>query len=385
MEAIALMIPDLPSADAILPFLRRIDAKRWYTNFGPLVREFEHALAEEVGSPGSPVGVVTTANATLALELALTALPLRPGARVLVPALTFVATATAILRAGFEPVIADIDPDSWLLTPAIATRALAEAAFDAVLPVATFGAAQNIGAWHAWSAACGKPVLIDAAAAFGNQSAGAVPTVFSLHATKSLGIGEGGFVASTDVAYLERIRRLSNFGFGPDHGDVVEAGTNAKMSEYHAAVGLAALPRWRVRREMRRFLQAAYRDALARTCPAVRLQRKAEGVPAIQVVALPEGADAGIVSAQLATGGIETRRWYCPPLHEHPAFSHCATAGALPVSCRLATRLLGLPFHLQLRPQDVERVCAELASHLHPIARAVARPRARHDPVARHV
>jgi len=382
MAQIALMIPDLPNADAIVPFLRRIDEARWYTNFGPLVREFEQALAQQL-SMGSAHGVVTTSNATVGIEMALQALRLPRNARVLVPALTFVATGTAVTRAGFEPVIADVDPATWLLTPEIATRALAHSRIDAVLPVATFGCPHNIAEWAAWRARHGVPVLIDAAGAFGNQPVGAVPAVFSLHATKSLGIGEGGFVASDDHEFIAHIRRMSNFGLNGGHGEVVEAGTNGKMSEYHAAVGLAALPRWRAKREVRRSLQAGYRLALDQHCAGVQWQDRPEGVPTLLVVALPRGVDAGNVAQRLACHGVQTRRWYCPPLHEHPAFAGCDTTGALDVSGDLSGRLLGLPFHLQLDSDDISTVCSELGAAVEeemlngtPVHLPVARPRA---------
>lgn len=362
MPAIPLMIPDLPPAAAVLPFLERIDANKWYTNFGPLVKEFEAQLLAQVAPGREDVRLVTTANATVALEMALQALHLPKGARVLVPGLTFVATGTSVVRAGYEPVIADVDADSWLLTPAIASRALAATRVDAVLPVSTFGCPQDVAQWHAWSEQAGVPVLIDAAGAFGNQSVGPVPVVFSLHATKSLGIGEGGFVVSDDADFIQRIRRLSNFGIGANHGEVDEAGTNGKMSEYHAAVGLAALPRWQAKREVRLSLQAGYRLALQQHAPTVMWQDKPEGIPTILVVAMPSGVDAGAIASRLATRGIETRRWYCPPLFEHRAFAGCDTAGPLDVSRDIAGRLLGLPFHLHLQIDDVSTVCTELGA-----------------------
>jgi dTDP-4-amino-4,6-dideoxygalactose transaminase len=361
MAAIALMIPDIPPAEAILPHLKRIDANRWYTNFGPLVRDFERALAAQVaGDKGVPL--VTVSNATVGIELALQALQLPPKARVLVPALTFVATGTAVLRAGFEPVISDVDPDCWLLTPEIASRAAARSRIDAVLPVATFGCPQDVAAWRRWSELHELPVLVDAAGAFGNQPVGPVPVVFSLHATKSLGIGEGGFVASDDADYIARIRRLSNFGLGASHAEVMEAGTNGKMSEYHAAVGLAALPRWRAKREVRLSLQAGYRLALQQHCAGIVWQDRPEGIPTLMVVALPAGVDAGHVASTLAHAGIETRRWYHPPLSGHAAFAGCERAGSLDVSADLAGRLLGLPFHLQLGVDDISTVCSTLGA-----------------------
>lgn len=362
MPTIPLMVPDLPDADALLPWLRQIDANRWYTNFGPLVQEFEKTLAEILRSDRSVASLVTTSNATVALELCLEAMDLPKGAHILVPGLTFVASATAIARAGFTPVIADVDPDSWLLTPQIATRALAQfSSIDAVMPVAAFGCPQNTEAWQQWRQVHGLPVIIDAAGAIGNQPIGDIPTVFSLHATKSLGVGEGGVIASTDAAWLERVRRLTNFGLHPDHGVANEAGTNGKMSEYHAAVGLAAIPHWIRRRPLRTRLYRTYQEYLQHYCPAVRLQAKPEGVPALLPVALPEGMQATAVAAGLARAEIATRRWYCPPLYAHPAFAHCPTAGGLENCRSLGERLLGLPFHLQLSHENIKMICTQLA------------------------
>ena len=103
-----------------------------------------------------------------------------------------------------------------------------------------------------------------------------------------------------------------------------------------------------------------YREELRRLCPEVVLQDKPEGVLAIFAVKLPEGANAGRVASMLSAHGIETRRWYCPPLYEHPAFSACRTSGDLAVSRNLATRILGLPFHIQLSNEDIHTVCMNL-------------------------
>src|SRR4051812_30768581 len=128
MSAIPLLLPDLPDASAILPFLKQIDAARWYTNFGPLSRQLEASLASTFGD--EPPYVASVSNCTLGLELALSSLGLTPGGRVLVPALTFVASATAILRAGFQPILADVDPTNWMLTPDIARNSLARNNFE---------------------------------------------------------------------------------------------------------------------------------------------------------------------------------------------------------------------------------------------------------------
>lgn len=191
---IPLLIPSLPDAAALRPYLERIDQNRYYSNFGPLVKELEARLAHLFATHGSqPIYVTTVSSATSGLELALSSLGLEPGSRVLVPALTFVASLTAIIRAGFVPVVTDIDPLSWLLTPEIARQALAASNAHAVLAVATFGQPQNTRAWHELQQETGVRVVIDAAGAFGDQQleAADIPLVFSMHATKSLSAGEG--------------------------------------------------------------------------------------------------------------------------------------------------------------------------------------------------
>jgi len=362
---IPLLIPDMPAADDVLPFLRRIDAARWYTNFGPLVREFEQALAAAVGA-GMPAHVATVASCTAGLELALAAAELRPGSRVLLPALTFVATAMAIRRSGHQPVLADVDSSSWLLTPEIARRIVTRENIDCVMPVSAFGCAQDAAAWDEFGAKTRIPVIIDAAGAFGNQAIGRhAAAVFSLHATKSLGIGEGGFVASGSAQFAARVRQLSNFGIDLATGNAQQIGSNAKMSEYHAAVGLAALARWNEVRVKRIVMAAEYAAELAAACPAVTLQqRPATGVYTIFSVCLPERTDVETVRARLHAAGIETRRWYVPLLFGHAALNGLPAADALRTCRGIAGRLLGLPMHLELSAADRTRVCRTLAAAL---------------------
>lgn len=161
------------------------------------------------------------------------------------------------------------------------------------------------------------------------------------------------------------MRRLSNFGIDLSSGAVRSVGTNGKLSEYHAAVALASLDGWAARRERRRRLHETYVEVLAKRCPTLRLQaRAAEGAYSILPVLLPTGLRAADIQARLAQQGIETRRWYCPALNHHAAFSEVAVAGSLEVSETLSERLLSLPFHTALSADDVNTVCAALAEML---------------------
>ncbi|MFC4160127.1 DegT/DnrJ/EryC1/StrS family aminotransferase [Chitinimonas lacunae] len=361
-KAVPLLVPKLPDADALLPYLRQIDQNRWYTNFGPLARLLEERLAGMFMREPAPVQVVSVSSGTAGLELALAALQLKPGSRILVPALTFVASATAILGAGHVPLICDIDPHSWLLTPEIARQVLNETSFDAVMPVSTFGAPQPVGGWDAFTAETGIPVVIDAAGAFGNQTVGLTTrVVFSLHATKALASGEGGIVLTRQYSFAEKVRQLSNFGIDFSSGGLVfNAGENGKLSEYHAAVGLASLDQWDHIQAVRLDLQQRYQAALAQYCPRISLQQRPEqGIYPILVVCLPQGLMAREIQSSLLDHGIESRQWYCPTIDMHPAFA-AYRHGELGVSHNLSRRLLGLPYFIDMQDEQIAKVCQAL-------------------------
>jgi len=349
-----LLVPDLPLSANLLPWLERIDTNRQYSNFGPLVGELEVAFGDWLSRiSDARVHCVTVNTGTSGLELALSALELPSGSRVLVPALTFPASALAVVRAGHIPVFADVDADSWQLTPSLAS----EMACDVVMPVATYGLAQDVSEWDRFSLTTGRPVVIDAASAMGYQAVrGHVIVVFSLHATKPFGCGEGGLVASRDSGLLDRVKRLSNFGFHAWRSEL--PGTNAKLSEYAAAVGLAQLERRSHILSQRQRLWDSYREALGGV-QGIRLQADGQGNPR-SVMSLDVGKNAQAVQGVLEKVGIETRRWYCPPLYEHPALAAYGDGVPLPITQKLSARLLGLPFHNFLTDDDIRFIVAQL-------------------------
>lgn len=364
MSPIRLLVPDMPDHIEVLPYLRQIDAARWYTNFGPLVSRFEDQLGPLLGHPVPHR--CSVANCTLGLELAFSALGLPRGAKVLLPALTFVATATAVLRAGLTPVIADVDAQSWLLSTDTAREIVRKQKIACVMPVATYGCPVPLKAWDDFVADTGIPVLIDAAGAFGNQLVGEnTSVVYSFHATKTFGIGEGGVVCSQNKPVIAALRQLSNFGIDLATGLAMGPGSNAKLSEYHAAVGLAALQTWPQRMARRRKLHADYAAALRLACPQVTLQQRPEnGIYSIMQVRLPEGIANDVVAAALKADGIETRLWYLPLLDTHPALGAALVEGGLPVARALSKSMIGLPFHLQLDADAIRKICSVLAGVL---------------------
>lgn len=349
--------PCMPTADAILPYLERIDAARWYSNFGPLLTEFEARLSERFA--GAPLA--TAVNGTQALTLTLQALDIAPGKRCLMAAWTFVATAHAAMAAGLEPWFVDVNPDDMTLdleaVDALVRRA--PGAVGAVIVTAPFGLMQDMVGWRAWSDRTGVPVIIDAAAAFDVADDAHLPTMISLHATKALGVGEGGFVASTDPALVERIRQLSAFGFNGTR-EALRPATNAKLSEYSAAVGHAALDVWPVTR--RRYARAAQwlRMSLSHT-PEVVFQPGwgDRWVSSTCVVHLPQGSTDRI-EARLADAGIDSRRWWSSGCHASPAFAQCPR-GDLTATERLAGSTLGLPYWADMELDEIERIAQALS------------------------
>ncbi|MFL1463226.1 DegT/DnrJ/EryC1/StrS family aminotransferase [Roseococcus sp. DSY-14] len=346
--------PALPTAEALLPYLRRIDASGIYSNHGPLALEFAARLGQLTGTPG----VTLTSSGTTAIEVALRAVA-PAGGTCLMPSFTFIATAHAVVNAGLSPVLADVDAGSLMLTPAVARAAIATLpqAPAAILPVSAFGAPPDLAGWEAFRAENGIPVVHDAAAAAtALHGAGDAPACVSLHATKVLGIGEGGAILTRDTALSGRMTAMTGFGFAGRERVSTVRGGNFRMSEYAAAVGLAALDALPGRLAHLRELALGYRRRLQGR--RSRLQDGAgEAWQTMTLnVLLPEG-EAEATTARLDAAGVEWRRWWGLGTHRHPAFSDLPRT-ALDTTEALAPRVVGLPFHTALQEDDMDRVVA---------------------------
>jgi len=374
------VIPDLPSAAEVLPYLQRIDEARWYSNFGPLVCEFEEQLkmllSRNQASHPTSLSLTTLSSGYHALEVGLHLSGARPGQRVLLPAVTFSACPLAVQHAGFEPLLADVDAMNWTLTPRIARAAIDHIAVAAVMPVATYGVPLPTSEWDEFNRDTGIPVVIDAAAAFEAQLLPQRALVaHSFHATKPFGIGEGGLLIGRDPQVILRGRQYSNFGMIDRIGHM--EGTNAKMSEYHAAVGLAQLRRWGRIKRQRRHLLNLYSRYLQPLAEFASLQPSIETavVSCLMLLMKKPIADALVVKGKQR--GVALHRTYLPPLYRHPYFSHlaiidnggvvlCPEADVakkqahMPNCERLMQCLIGVPFHPFMDEADVITVIDEL-------------------------
>ncbi len=345
--------PRLPLAGEILPYLHRIDQSRWYSNSGPLVQEFESRLASHAGGGA----VATVANATVGLTLALLTYDLPPGSLCMVPSWTFAATGHAIELAGLVPWIVDVDAESWALEPEAARELLRDAPgpVSAVIPVSPFGHPIDFAGWDKFRDATGVAVVIDAAAMFDTIQSGSIPAVVSLHATKVLGVGEGGFVVGNDAGFIQELQKRANFGFWGSR-EATAPSLNGKLSEYGAAVGLAALDTWKATRADFARVAAAYRDRFSGQAKVILQEGFGERWVSSTVIVAVEDAGAEAVGHALVAQRIGTRRWWGGGLHRHGAFAKFPRAKTDQTE-ELADSVLGLPCWRDLPNEKIEQIC----------------------------
>jgi dTDP-4-amino-4,6-dideoxygalactose transaminase len=327
---------------------------------GPVVTSFEAAFGAHVGS-AEAVGV---ANGTDAVELAQRALGLGAGAEVLVPANTFIATASAVVAAGAVPAFVDVEPDSGLLDLSSCEQRLSPRT-EALIVVHLYGRLVDMDPVLAFARRHGLAVIEDAAqahgAAQGGRRAGSIGDVgcFSFYPGKNLGaFGDAGAVVSDDAALAARVRLLSDHGRGGPTGHAA-IGRNSRLDPLHAAVlevKLAHLDDWNARR---RRAAGWYRETLP---PELLDWRAAE--PDREVHHLfPVLTDArDELGAELQRAGVQTGIHYATVLPATAAFAEWTER--CPVAVRRAERQLSLPMHPHLRREDVEHIAALVAGRI---------------------
>ena len=354
--------PNIGDRDRLLARINDILSQRWLTNRGPYVQEFEQRLTEILGVKHC----IAMCNATVALEIAARALGLT--GEVIVPSFTFVATAHCLQWQEITPVFCDVDPHTHTLDP----RRVEEM----ITPRTT-----GIVGVHLWGQPCdmealadigdrrGLKLLYDAAHAFGCSYKGRMignfghAEVLSFHATKFLNTFEGGAVVTNDDDLATKVRLMHNFGFaGLDR--VIYIGTNGKMSEVSAAMGLTGLE------SMDEFVSAnrqnydRYRLGLE-DIPGVRMLTWEEGEKHnYQYVVLEIDQAATDINRDhlvqvLHAERVRARRYFYPGCHRmEPYRSYFPHAGLLlPVTERLTQQVLTLPTGTAVSVPDVDRIC----------------------------
>lgn len=293
-----------------------LDSK-WLTNNGPMVQEFEQRVAASLGVKHC----VAMCNGTIALEIAIRAMGL--SGEVIVPSWTFVATAHALYWQGITPVFADIDPATHNLDPE-AVRRMITPRTSGIIGVHLWGRAAPVDELQAIADEYGLKLMFDAAHAFGSsykgQSVGRFGAceVFSFHATKSFHTIEGGAVTTDDDELAEAARLMRNFGF-KGYDNVIHPGTNGKMIEVCAAMGLANLSGFDGVIQANRINHASYKRELADLPGVSVLDYVSTERNSHHYVVLEIGDDCSasrdeIVSA-LQADNILARRYFWPGCH----------------------------------------------------------------------
>jgi dTDP-4-amino-4,6-dideoxygalactose transaminase len=280
------------------------------------------------------------------------------------PAYTFVATASAAEQCGYRVHLGDIDGDSLCLEPgrAICDPHLADVGL--VIVVAPFGRPVPQRPWQLFTRDTGIPVVIDGAACVDvvindpSSFIGEIPLALSFHATKSFATAEGGLVASTSVPLIRKVTQTLNFGF-EDTREAKTPSVNGKLSEYHAAVGLAELDAWNGKLRRLRAVIAAYRVALHDRGLGDRLVSSPEISSSYLLFRCINADEALQITAALTRAGVGWRHWYGLGVQNHSYFAG-TSCDDLPVTRAVAPLLIGLPIAVDLSDTDVDRVVSAL-------------------------
>ena len=373
-----LIAPNPPRLSTLTEGLRRIEASGVFSNNGPEVRAFEREIVERMfGGVGTALAV---GNATLGLMIAIrqaAGLHPKPGTLALMPALTFAATAQAALWAGLTPLVCDIEPEGWTADPAHEEALLARHGdrIGVIVPYATFGTAIDLDR-YAWLARrYGVGVVIDAAASLGTideagrgfGSGAPFTIVYSMHATKTFSVAEGGLVYSGDLALIDQLRGMTNFGFEGGRSATLP-GINAKLPEVIALMARAKLAEIDAVCDHRAAIDAAYRAAL--TGFETQASRGRRQATQFMPVLLPPdlAPHRPEIIAALAADGVGVGQYFSPHLGEQPLFREHAMVEPTPVADAVGARMLSLPITDAMTAADAPVVAARLVAAIETVA-----------------
>lgn len=363
-EPILVTRPYLPSLEDFKAGLEEIWESRWLTNNGPMLKRFQSALAEYLNVPETNIALFS--NGTLALELGYYAMGLSGGEVITTP-FTFVATSHALKRIGATPVFADIDPTTLCLDPQKVEKLITKQT-KAIVPVHVYGNICDINGFDRLSQKYGIPVIYDAAHAFGikvsngdcdkgtsTATCGDI-SMFSMHPTKLFHSCEGGLLVFRDPALRRKLEDLRNFAIHSET-ECVDVGTNAKMNELQALMGIECLKNMDAILDWRKRVDAVYRNSFADSdsIKYVGLSANCAYCPV-----LFKNADVcERVYGELRTRcNVFTRRYFYPILSDFKPYSYAN--GTTPTSADIAARILALPTYHGLPLEDVTQIAESI-------------------------
>ena len=346
-------------------FLRRVDEildRRWLSNHGPVVQEFEKRIAEILGVKH----VVAMCNATAGIEIACHALGLK--GEVIVPSYTFIATAHALQWQGITPVFADMDPATHNLNPDKIEKLITPKT-TGIIGVHVWGRGCDTDALEKVAAKNRLKIMYDASHAFGCSHKGRMIgtfgecEVFSFHATKFINCLEGGVVTTNNDQLAHQMRMMTNFGF-TGYDRVEYLGINGKMNEISAAMGLTNLEAMEAIIETNRKNYENYRDQL-RDIPGIKLVQyspvEKNNYQYVVIEVDPSVCRRGrddIVEA-LHAENIIARKYFWPGCHRMEPYKSLFPNAylELPETGRISANVIVLPTGQQIQASDMKRIC----------------------------
>ncbi len=346
----------------------------WISSAGRFIATFEAGFAEFCGVNHA----IATNNGTSALHLCLLGLGIGPGDEVIVPTLTYIATANVVRYCGATPVLADCEPMAMTIDVEDVRRKITPRT-KAVIPVHLYGHAADMVELNKLAEQHGIAVVEDAAEAHGAEVAGrrvgslGICNAFSFFGNKILTTGEGGAVTTNDDELASRMRIYRGQGMDPNRRywfPVV--GYNYRMTNIAAAIGLAQLEDIEHKIATRQQIRDRYNTRLAE-CPTVTPPKEPPWSTSVNwlytvLLDVPTAEDRDRVAEQLAEVGIETRPVFYP-LHQMP--SYFEPEGVYPVADSCAQRGLSLPTHAQLDDDDINWICQQLVAAVSDVRKAV--------------
>lgn len=345
--------PYLPDLDEFKKGVEDVWSNRWLTNNGPMLQRFHSELAKYLNVPEANLALFN--NGTLALEMGFKAMGLF-GAEVITTPFTFVATSHALKRIGAKPVFADIDPETMCLSPAAAERLITPRT-KAIVPVHVYGNACDLKGFQELGAKYGVKIIYDAAHAFGvwhdkkTIAACGDMSMFSFHPTKLFHSCEGGCLVFKDPRLQQKLYDLRNFAIH-DELHCVDVGTNAKMNELQALMGLCCLRKIAELLVWRHEIAAEYAKAFAGS--KVKWIGKSANDAYCPVLFESAEVREKVYAELQSKCNVFARRYFYPILTDFPPYFYAK--GTCPIAEDVASRVLTLPTYYGLKLEDVKSI-----------------------------
>lgn len=360
MKKILVTRSSMPPLEEYIEKIKILWESRWLTNEGA----FHAELIEKLQKYLNVNHFELFANGHLALEIALQALELN--GEVITTPFTFLSTTNAIVRNGLKPIFCDIDAETWTLDVEKLSSLITEKTV-AILPVHVYGIPCNIEEIERLAAEHGLKVIYDAAHAFGARYKGRSfaefgdMSMFSFHATKVFHTIEGGGLSIRDGELVHKIERLRDFGICLGGGDADYIGTNAKLSEFHAAMGLCNLEHLEKEIAKRKACSELY-DSYLRGVQGIQIFPDIEGLernyayyPVVFHSEFPYNRDE--IFEKLKSENIIARKYFSPLISHMHSFSYMEDKGETPVAEYIADHVLCLPIYADLEHDVIEKIC----------------------------